>query len=110
MRHPIRKYLANAFAPSMIADAAATLDFTALELTEARQLAADAESFVGHPDTAARFATLLGRPVETNRGSLTLGVGDALLIGQHDRSRLPEGATSLPDEAAFRWIRIVRTR
>ncbi len=108
MRPEPRIFLANAFAPSMIEDAAASLDFRVIDLEAARRLATDAISYVGHADTADRFAEVLGRPVAAHRAPLTLRAGDVLLIGQHDQSRLVEGATTLPPEARFRWIRITR--
>lgn len=101
-------FLANALAPSMIADPTARLDFAEITLETARALAADAVSHVGHADTAACFADALRRPVEQSRASLTLSVGDILLIGQIVAGRLPEGATTLPENVRFRWLRITR--
>ena len=103
-----RVSLCNALATSMLADPRSSLEIREIDLVEARALAVDAVSFVGHPETASRYAELLGRPVEAHRGQLTLGRGDILLVGQHDQSRLPEGATSLPTTAGFRWLRITR--
>lgn len=109
MRPAPRVFLANAIAPSMLPDARATLDFAEIDLDAARCLAVGAVSHVGHADTAARYAELLGRPVAVDRAPLTLAAGDVLLIGQHDQSRLPEGATTLAERAAFRWVRITRS-
>jgi hypothetical protein len=73
-------------------------------LDTARSLATTATSAVGHETTAAIFATLLGREVPVARATLQLQPGDTVLVGQYSGPRLPEGATSLPDGAAIRWI------
>lgn len=61
-------------------------------------------SAVGHGDTAAIFATILGRDVPVNRVSITLTVSDRYLIGQYTGPRLPEGATELPPGARIAWL------
>jgi len=67
-----------------------------------------ASSAVGHADTAALFAALLGEPVPVHRQSIRLlGKPDYLMVGQYSGPRLPEGATTLPDGAEIRWY-IVR--
>lgn len=58
----------------------------------------DAESVVGHADTAA----ILGVPF--NRVTLKLHKDDTLIVAQYDGPRLPEGTTTLPDGASFRWF------
>lgn len=60
-------------------------------------------SAVGHADTAAVFAAVLGRPVAVNRATIKLEKGHCLLVGQYIGPRLPEGATTLPEGATIEW-------
>ena len=60
-------------------------------------------SAVGHADTAAVFAAVLGRPVAVNRATIKLAPGQCLLVGQYIGPRLPEGATTLPEGATIEW-------
>ena len=61
-------------------------------------------SAVGHTDTAAVFADVLGVPVPAARVTVSLKQGDAALVGQCRGPRLPEGATRLPEEATIQWL------
>jgi hypothetical protein len=63
-----------------------------VSLEEVKSLLREGEyvSAVGHPSTAAVMSTLLGLPVEANRVSITLGVGDVLIVFQL-QVRLEEG-------------------
>lgn len=96
-------YLLNAFSLNMLASNA-DIHVREVSLDIARNLAKIATSAVGHADTAAVFADVLGVPVPTNRVSVTLGEGDAALVGQYSGPRLPEGATSLPEGATIKWM------
>ena len=64
-------------------------------------------SAVGHADTAALFAALLGTPVACARTTVVLSDGDELVVGQYSGPRLPEGATALPDGAAVKWFLVL---
>jgi hypothetical protein len=97
-------YIGNAFSLNMLADFPARLSAEEVSLGTARTLAATATSAVGHESTAAIFATLLGRDVPVARVTLRLQPGDAMLVGQYIGPRLPEGATTLPEGAAIRWV------
>lgn len=66
----------------------------------------DITSVVGHADTAAVFAAVLGRPVECKRVSVSIGSDDTLLVGQYYGPRLPEGATALPAGARIVWLAV----
>ena len=72
----------------------------------AASLAADHScvSAVGHADTAAVFAHVLGVPVACNRATVALKDGDVALVGQYSGPRLPEGATTLPEGATIKWV------
>ncbi len=104
----MKKYLANAWSLRMLSGAACDVRVETLTLAQARDWAVDAESVVGHEDTAALVAELLGRPVACNRESVTLAPGDAVLVAQLDGPRLPVGATTLPAGAAFTWVLVTR--
>ncbi len=99
-----KRYLANAFSLNMLAEFPATVEVRALAKAEAAELARDAESVVGHADTAAVFADELGLPVQANRVAVRLSRGDELVVGQYRGPRLPEGATKLPEGATITWL------
>ncbi len=85
-----------------------TLQFCDISASEAARYAslAACTSAVGHLDTARLFSTLLDVPVDCNRATLSLVPGDILILGQYTGPRLPEGATSLPEGARVRWIKV----
>lgn len=93
----------NAFSLAMIATPA-SIDVADVSLDRAKELAAGAESAVGHADTAAIFSGQLGCEVAFNRANVTLARGDRALVGQYAGPRLPEGATKLPEGASIRWL------
>ena len=102
-------YLLNTFSLNMLS-ANADVHVRQVSLVTARNLAKVCTSAVGHADTAAVFADVLGTPVPCNRVSVTLGEGDAALVGQYSGPRLPEGATTLPEGATIKWLIVgVRT-
>ena len=98
-------YLCNAFSLSMV-PSTCDIRSRALDEPQARELAADAVSAVGHADTAALFGSILGRPVAHQRATVVLERGDVAIVGQYTGPRLPEGATSLPEGARIEWRRI----
>ena len=61
---------------------------------------------VGHEDTSAVFSSILGKDEKAARITLKLKDGDTLLIGQLMGGRLPEGATTLPDNFSIKWLKI----
>ncbi len=96
----------NAFSINMLGAFPANVAVSQLTLDEARALASGLASAVGHPDTAAVFATTLGVPVPMNRATVRLAPGDVALVGQMIGPRLAEGATSLPEGASIVWFRV----
>ena len=96
-------FLLNAFSLNMLGGNA-DIAVREISVTVAAGLAADCTSAVGHADTAAVFADVLGAPVPCNRVSVTLKEGDVALVGQYSGPRLPEGATSLPGGATIKWL------
>jgi len=106
--------LLNAFSANMLAEFPVSVTFTEITADSARlnlMLAAEEDgeaeiiqSAVGHADTAAVFSSILGVPVPCNRVTVTLERGQDAIIGQYSGPRLPEGATTLPDGAAVKWL------
>ena len=70
------KYLSSAFSPKMTKHR-----FTGepITLEEAKALASDAKSVVGHNVTAPIIAALLGQPVAFNRQNVELVPGDVVI-------------------------------
>lgn len=96
-------YLLNAFSLNMLAGNA-DVHVREVSLETARNLAKVCTSAVGHADTAAVFADVLGVPVPCNRVSVSLDHCATALVGQYSGPRLPEGATSLPEGATIKWV------
>jgi hypothetical protein len=102
-----KTYLGNAFSLGMIDSN--RLTGINIHVTEVlpKQISNEAVSVVGHADTAALFSELLGRQIAFNRVSVTLYKGDTLYVGQYSGPRLPEGATTLPEGATVKWLKVV---
>ncbi len=99
-------YLGNAFSLQMVADNAIICK---VEVSP-EQVPVNAESIIGHKDTAAVVSTILGREVSCNRESVMLTDNDVLYVAQVVGGRLPEGATTIPDGMEIKFYRItVRT-
>ena len=99
-------YLGNAFSLQMVADNA----IIAKVEVSPEQVPVNAESIIGHKDTAAVVSTILGREVPCNRESVMLSDEDVLYVAQVVGGRLPEGATTIPDGMEIKFYRItVRT-
>ena len=96
-------FLLNAFSLNMLGGNA-DIAVREISVTVAAGLAADCTSAVGHADTAAVFADVLGAPVPCTRVSVTLKEGDVALVGQYSGPRLPEGCSTLPEGAAIKWM------
>jgi len=100
-------YVANAFSLNMLSQEHARVVVDVLSLEEAKEmLQGEFKSCVGHADTAKVLSSQLGKEVEFARVSLTLSQGDELLVGQFSGTRLPEGATSLPEGAQLKWVHL----
>ena len=101
--------LLNAFSLNMLDSSTPahphTVQVAVVSLTEARLLAAKGlDSCVGHADTAAVFAAVLGTKVPMTRVTVTLSYKERCLVGQYTGPRLPEGATALPQGAEIKWL------
>ena len=96
-------FILNAFSLNMLVGNA---DVVVREVSQkvAAILADACVSAVGHADTAAVFSHVLGVEIPCNRATVALKDGDVALVGQYSGPRLPEGATSLPEGAAIKWL------
>ena len=96
-------FILNAFSLNMLVGNA---DVIVRQVTQkvAASLAPACVSAVGHADTAAVFSSVLGVDIPCNRATVALKEGDVALVGQYSGPRLPEGATSLPEGAAIKWL------
>ena len=92
-----KSFLLNAFSLQML-EGDATVKFT--EVTREQVFSVDLESAIGHQDTA----NVLGVPM--NRVNVTLKKGDTAFVAQLQGGRLPEGATTLPEGFAFKFIKV----
>lgn len=100
-------HLLNAFSLNMV-DGDCTVDVVRIDRYAARKsLEEGYVSAVGHRETAAIFGQLLELPVEHARTTVLLRPGDRAVVGQYIGPRLPEGATTLPDDARIEW-RLIR--
>ncbi len=96
-------FLTNAFSLQMIKTFPAVPIIEEVDLTS---IPADAVSAIGHADTANVLSKLLNRNVECNRVSVTLTGNDTLFVFQVVGGRLPEGATTLPENFSFKVLKI----
>jgi hypothetical protein len=99
-------FLANAFSLNMLKDLPVAIEVHERPLTAARDLAAAGmlTSAIGHADTAAILSGLLQAPVACNRANVSLTHGDKILVAQYSGPRLPEGTTTLPEGASFKFM------
>jgi len=93
------RYLASAFALSMLQSKKAEIEVEEVGLEKARELAKGAVSVVGHESTARFLSQLLSMPISVNRVSIALNEGDEVLVFQL-MTRLPEGKVLSEQELA----------
>jgi hypothetical protein len=75
-----------------------------ISLEQAKTLAVDTMSAVGHADTAKVFGSVLGVEIPANRTTVVLKKDDQALVGQYIGPRLSEGITTLPEGATIKWL------
>ena len=97
--------LANAFSLNMLP---ADLDSVnvLIEKVAPADVPANAESVIGHPDTARLVGQMLGREVPANRTTVTVAPGDVLYVAQYRGPRLAAGTTELPEGATITFYRV----
>lgn len=86
-------YVSNAFSLQMIDEGTITIENISKQTFDVMK--EFAYSIMGHPD----MAQVHNLPF--NRESITLEVGDQLLVAQITSGRLPEGATVMPDDVTI---------
>lgn len=98
--------LTNAFSINMLCGNS-DVSFRQITKEEAREVLANGfTSAIGHNDTANVVATELGIDVVPNRVSVKMGYDTTLIVAQYTGSRLPEGATTLPDGATITYWKV----
>ena len=98
-------FLGNAFSLQML-DLSSGHSIQVVPVSADEIAAADFQSVVGHPDTAAVLSDMLGRDVAFNRTSVHLDAGDILYVAQLVGGRLPEGSTKLPEGFKMTFVRV----
>jgi hypothetical protein len=103
----MKYYVSNAFSINMLERKSQLIQFLPCSVEDARLELEGCEiiSAIGHTDTAAVVSAMLETPLPANRISVKLAPGDGLLVAQLTGTRLPEGATKLPEGASIEfWI------
>lgn len=97
-------YLCNAFSLNMMApELWSAVRFEPVREKQVKEMAACAQSAVGHEATAQLLTARFGFEVPCVRSTLTLVAGDVCLVAQYKGPRLPEGVTSLPEGATLHF-------
>ena len=100
-------YLSNAFSCNMMPeDSEVSIVEVSIESVKDYLTKNKFSSVVGHQDTASIISELLGFEINMNRQSISLEIGDRLIVAQYSGPRLPEGTTRLPEGAKIRWMNV----
>lgn len=111
-------FLTNAFSLSMLPESVNphVVEFAPLTIDKVRTILGDGfTSAIGHADTACILSEVLGIPVPMNRVSVKLPMGTPdwyhrtevlAIVAQYNGPRLPEGTTTLPEGAEFRFYAV----
>lgn len=96
--------ITNAFSINMLQNSM-NVSFTQISLATAKRIVEkdDTRSAVGHADIAAIMSSLLGIYIPASRSTIEFSGINPMLVGQYRGPRLPEGATSLPENANVEW-------
>lgn len=101
-------YITNSFSLNMLTDLDATIHTREIAPADVAVLVRDHHvySAIGHADTAAVVSDAIGVELPANRATIKLeaGVNTQVIVAQYLGPRLPEGATTLPEGAAVRFI------
>lgn len=102
----IMLYVSNAFSFNMFNFVPEVLVQTELTVQEASNFLKKEvfESVFGHADSAKLVSDMLDVEIVFNRSNQKFSYGDKILVIQYNGPRLPEGATSLPEGAGFKFI------
>lgn len=97
-----KNFVGNAFSLQMI-EAPSTIT---VEEVNPQEIPDDAESCIGHLDTATVVSGILGRAVPCQRTNIRLAAGDILYVAQLVGGRLPEGSTTLPEGFSIKFLKV----
>lgn len=104
----MRTILCNAFSLQMLdLDCANKVHIRPLSQTETAvilRLRKGFESAIGHESTADVLSNKLKLEVKTNRANIKLDGDTELIVAQFVGGRLPEGATTLPDNMQIKFV------
>jgi len=101
-------YLCNSFSLQMLnMEKMNIVEITPLELEKVKKILSKGFiSVVGHKDTAVVLSNVLGFNIPFNRISINLTTEDMLIVAQLTNGRLPEGSTTLPEGAKFKFFKV----
>jgi hypothetical protein len=101
-------YIGNAFSLNMLpADLLpATISVQEVMLEEVASAAPEATSAIGHQSLINILRSKFGLNIEANRISVSLSGEDVLYVVQYIGPRLPEGATTLPEGAQIKFLKV----
>lgn len=95
-------YLGNGFSLQMLDDLNAIVRIIEID----PKTIPSCQSCIGHVDTAAVVGSILGTTVPMNRVNIKLHRGDVLYVAQLVGGRLPEGATTLPENFDIKFLQV----
>jgi len=104
----IKVFLGNSFSLQMI-KVGSVITTRSLSIEDVREFINKFgfTSCIGHQDTANVVSSLLGIDVPMNRVNIKLeSDDDILIVAQVVGGRLPEGATTLPDNFTLKFIEV----
>jgi len=103
-------YLANALSLNMFNHLTKPfkLNIKPMSQTEASNILKSNKfiSAIGHADMANILTNMMGVSITQNRISLNINPGDTLIIAQYIGPRLPEGTTTLPENATIKFYHV----
>lgn len=102
----MKTILCNAFSLQMLdLDYASKISVKPMSQTETTvRLEKGFESAIGHESTADVLSHKLKLEVKTNRANIKLDGDTELIVAQFVGGRLPEGATTLPDNMQIKFV------
>ena len=104
-------YLGSTFSLQMIPREGVCINVKWITPQETKDILANGYmSLVGHQSTADVLSDMLGMSITMNRVRQGLTYDDILVVGQLVSGRLPEGCTTLPEDAEFAFAKVTLQR
>lgn len=104
-------FILNAFSLSMLQELPSVMYVEEIEVENVKRLIDTCPSnqinfisAIGHENMSIMLTDVLERHIALNRISVYLEKSDRCIIAQYNGPRLPEGATTLPDNASIKWL------